>query len=88
MRFVHRWRKRPNERTCRHNTFWHNNLPSWLPGNITATDLVQNVIPSHVKNVIFGMGKNLTSWDVMNEIIGDNVNRSMVRHVVLFSIPL
>ncbi|KAJ7487995.1 glycosyl hydrolase family 10-domain-containing protein, partial [Mycena latifolia] len=54
-----------------HNTFWHSQTPSWLPGSITASDLVTNVIPQHVQQEIQGMGANVTSWDVMNEIVGD-----------------
>ncbi|KAJ7096565.1 glycoside hydrolase superfamily [Mycena belliarum] len=54
-----------------HNTFWHSQLPSWLPGSVTASDLVTNVIPQHVQQEIQGMGSNVTSWDVMNEIVGD-----------------
>jgi hypothetical protein len=61
-----------------HNTFWHNSLPSWLPGNLTSTELIQTIIPNHVKNVISGMGSNVTSWDVANELIGDTVSRTMV----------
>jgi endo-1,4-beta-xylanase len=39
-----------------HNTFWHAQTPTWLPGNINATDLVNNVIPQHVQQEIQGMG--------------------------------
>jgi endo-1,4-beta-xylanase len=65
-------------RHCSHNTFWHNSLPSWLPANFTSTELIQTIIPNHVKNVISGMGTNVTSWDVANELIGDTVSRTMV----------
>ncbi|KZV88651.1 glycoside hydrolase [Exidia glandulosa HHB12029] len=60
-----------------HNTFWHSQTPEWLPGNVTAEDLVKNVIPEHVKAEITGLGPNVTSWDVMNEIIGDTTTWDM-----------
>jgi endo-1,4-beta-xylanase len=40
-----------------HNLFWHQQQPQWLPGNVTAPDLVNNVIPQHVKQTIKGLGK-------------------------------
>ncbi|KAG8842845.1 hypothetical protein FRB96_004707 [Tulasnella sp. 330] len=60
-----------------HNTFWHSQTPSWLPGSITASDLVDNVIPQHVQQEIQGMGASVTSWDVVNEIVGDGVSSGM-----------
>jgi endo-1,4-beta-xylanase len=79
-----------------HNTFWHEHLPAWLPGNVSASDLVNNVIPQHVQQEIQGMGygssricltgigiddgfvsANVTSWDVVNEIVGDGVSAGM-----------
>ncbi|KAG8842842.1 hypothetical protein FRB96_004704, partial [Tulasnella sp. 330] len=60
-----------------HNTFWHSQTPSWLPGSITASDLVTNVIPQHVQQEIQGMGASVTSWDVVNEIVGDGVSSGM-----------
>lgn len=60
-----------------HNTFWHSQLPSWLPGSITASDLVTNVIPQHVQQEIQGMGASVTSWDVVNEVVGDGVSSGM-----------
>ncbi|KAJ7696518.1 glycoside hydrolase superfamily [Mycena rosella] len=60
-----------------HNTFWHEQLPSWLPGSVTASDLVTNVIPQHVQQEIQGMGAGVTSWDVVNEIVGDGVSNGM-----------
>ncbi|KZS90767.1 glycoside hydrolase [Sistotremastrum niveocremeum HHB9708] len=60
-----------------HNTFWHSQTPSWLPGSITATDLVTNVIPQHVQQEISGMGASVTSWDVVNEIVGDGTSNGM-----------
>ncbi|PPQ71982.1 hypothetical protein CVT26_007138 [Gymnopilus dilepis] len=60
-----------------HNTFWHSQTPSWLPGSITASDLVNNVIPQHVQQEIQGMGTSVTSWDVVNEIVGDGVSNGM-----------
>lgn len=60
-----------------HNTFWHSQTPSWLPGSVTASDLVNNVIPQHVQQEIQGMGSSVTSWDVVNEIVGDGVSNGM-----------
>ncbi|KAJ6468506.1 glycoside hydrolase superfamily [Mycena vitilis] len=60
-----------------HNTFWHEQLPSWLPGSVSASDLVTNVIPQHVQQEIQGMGAGVTSWDVVNEIVGDGVSNGM-----------
>ncbi|KAF9559707.1 glycoside hydrolase [Agrocybe pediades] len=60
-----------------HNTFWHSQTPSWLPGSISASDLVNNVIPQHVQQEIQGMGSSVTSWDVVNEVVGDGVSNGM-----------
>ncbi|EJT98312.1 glycoside hydrolase [Dacryopinax primogenitus] len=60
-----------------HNTFWHNQLPAWLPGNVTAYDLVHNVIPLHVGTEIKALGWNVTSWDVTNELISDTATYNM-----------
>ncbi|VDC00606.1 unnamed protein product [Peniophora sp. CBMAI 1063] len=60
-----------------HNTFWHTHLPSWLPGNFSAHTLVNNIIPTHVRAEISGMGPSVTSWDVVNEVVGDTVTSGM-----------
>ncbi|KAF8316680.1 glycoside hydrolase [Clavulina sp. PMI_390] len=60
-----------------HNTFWHSQLPSWLPGSVTASDLVGTVIPQHVQQEISGLGSSVTSWDVVNEVVGDGVSSGM-----------
>ncbi|KAF7304363.1 Beta-xylanase [Mycena chlorophos] len=60
-----------------HNTFWHQQMPAWLPGNFTASELVGNIIPQHVKQEIGGMGPSVTSWDVVNEVVGDNATTGM-----------
>jgi endo-1,4-beta-xylanase len=57
--------------------FWHAQTPSWLPGSVSASDLVNNVIPQHVQQEIQGMGSAVTSWDVTNEIVGDGVSSGM-----------
>jgi endo-1,4-beta-xylanase len=45
---------------------------------VTASDLVDNVIPQHVQQEIGGMaGSLVTSWDVVNEIVGDGVTTGM-----------
>lgn len=48
-----------------------------MPGSVTASDLVTNVIPQHVQQEISGLGSSVTSWDVVNEIIGDGVSNGM-----------
>ncbi|VDB90883.1 unnamed protein product [Peniophora sp. CBMAI 1063] len=60
-----------------HNTFWHQELPDWLPGNFSAHTLVSSIIPTHVRAEISGMGPAVTSWDVVNEPNGDNVTFGM-----------
>jgi endo-1,4-beta-xylanase len=45
---------------------------------------VNTVIPQHVQAEIQGMGSNVTSWDVMNEIVGDGVSNGMVRSLFPF----
>ncbi|KZV77759.1 carbohydrate-binding module family 1 protein [Peniophora sp. CONT] len=60
-----------------HNLFWHSQTPSWLPGGISASDLVDNVIPQHVMQEVTGLGADVTSWDVVNEIVGDGVSNGM-----------
>ncbi|KZV77349.1 glycoside hydrolase family 10 protein [Peniophora sp. CONT] len=60
-----------------HNTFWHSQTPSWLPGSFSASDVVNTIIPTHVQQEVQGMGASVTSWDVVNEIIGDGVSSGM-----------
>ncbi|KAJ7467603.1 hypothetical protein FB451DRAFT_1401600 [Mycena latifolia] len=59
------------------STFWHSQLLSWLPSGVTVADLVTNVIRQHVQQESQGMGANVTSWEVMNEIAGDGVSNGM-----------
>ncbi|KAF7341846.1 Beta-xylanase [Mycena sanguinolenta] len=60
-----------------HNTFWHSQTPSWLPGSFTAAQITGTIIPQHVQAEIQGMGSSVTSWDVVNEVIGDGVSNGM-----------
>ncbi|KAJ6452474.1 glycoside hydrolase superfamily [Mycena sanguinolenta] len=60
-----------------HNTFWHEQTPSWLPGSFTANEVVDTIIPQHVQQDIQGMGASVTSWDVVNEVVGDGVSNGM-----------
>ncbi|KAF7339197.1 Beta-xylanase [Mycena venus] len=60
-----------------HNTFWHSQTPSWLPGSFTATQVTGTIIPQHVQAEIQGMGPSVTSWDVVNEVVGDGVSNGM-----------
>ncbi|KAJ7491727.1 glycoside hydrolase superfamily [Mycena galericulata] len=60
-----------------HNTFWHSQTPTWLPGSFTASQLTGTIIPQHVQQTIQGMGTAVTSWDVVNEVIGDGVSNGM-----------
>jgi endo-1,4-beta-xylanase len=57
---------------------------------------VNNVIPQHVQQEISGMGSGVTSWDVVNEIVGDGVSNGLVsfktlklerRLIYVFSLP-
>ncbi|KAJ7617346.1 glycoside hydrolase superfamily, partial [Roridomyces roridus] len=60
-----------------HNTFWHSQLPTWLPGSFSASQIVGTIIPQHVQAEIQGMGASVTSWDVVNEVVGDGVSSGM-----------
>ncbi|KAJ7195143.1 glycoside hydrolase superfamily [Mycena haematopus] len=60
-----------------HNTFWHSQTPSWLPGSFTASQITGTIIPQHVQQEVQGMGASVTSWDVVNEVIGDGVSNGM-----------
>ncbi|KAJ7036549.1 glycoside hydrolase superfamily [Mycena alexandri] len=60
-----------------HNTFWHSQTPSWLPGSFSASQVVGTIIPQHVQAEIQGMGASVTSWDVVNEVVGDGVSAGM-----------
>ncbi|KAJ7195792.1 glycoside hydrolase superfamily [Mycena pura] len=60
-----------------HNTFWHSQTPSWLPGSFTAAQVTGTIIPQHVQAEIQGMGTSVTSWDVVNEVVGDGVSNGM-----------
>jgi endo-1,4-beta-xylanase len=58
-----------------HNTFWHSQRPDWLannPFNVTVAQLNKTIIPTAVQTVIEGLGKNLVSWDVVNEALTDS----------------
>ncbi|KAJ7620786.1 glycoside hydrolase superfamily [Mycena rosella] len=60
-----------------HNTFWHSQTPSWLPGSFSASQLTGTIIPQHVQQDVQGMGPSVTSWDVVNEVVGDGVSNGM-----------
>jgi len=60
-----------------HNTFWHEQTPTWLPGSFTASQITGTIIPQHVQQEIQGMGSSVTSWDVVNEVVGDGVSNGM-----------
>ncbi|KAJ6496949.1 glycoside hydrolase superfamily [Mycena vulgaris] len=60
-----------------HNTFWHSQTPSWLPGSFSASQLTGTIIPQHVQQQVQGMGPSVTSWDVVNEVVGDGVSNGM-----------
>ncbi|KAF8206844.1 glycoside hydrolase superfamily [Mycena galopus ATCC 62051] len=60
-----------------HNTFWHSQTPSWLPGSFSASQITGTIIPQHVQQEVQGMGTSVTSWDVVNEVIGDGVSNGM-----------
>ncbi|KAJ6623448.1 glycoside hydrolase superfamily [Mycena sp. CBHHK59/15] len=63
-----------------HNTLWHNQRPDWLvndPLNIAVAQLNKTTIPAAVRNVIEGLGKNLISWDVVNEALSDSATPGM-----------
>ncbi|KAJ7285656.1 glycoside hydrolase superfamily [Mycena rebaudengoi] len=58
-----------------HNTLWHNQRPDWLttdPLKFTVAQLNKTIIPTAVQSVITGLGKNLISWDVVNEPWSDS----------------
>ncbi|KAK7015022.1 beta-xylanase [Favolaschia claudopus] len=63
-----------------HNTLWHNQRPDWLannPLNFTVSQLNRTIIPNAVQSVIEGLGKNLVSWDVVNEALTDSATPGM-----------
>ncbi|KAK7059977.1 beta-xylanase [Favolaschia claudopus] len=60
-----------------HNTFWHSQTPTWLPGSFTAAQITGTIIPQHVQAEVQGMGTSVTSWDVVNEVVGDGVSNGM-----------
>jgi endo-1,4-beta-xylanase len=50
---------------------------SWLPGSFSASEVTGTIIPQHVQQEIEGMGPSVTSWDVVNEVVGDGVSSGM-----------
>ncbi|KAJ7343666.1 glycoside hydrolase superfamily [Mycena albidolilacea] len=59
---------------------WHNQRPDWLannPLNFTVSQLNKTIIPNAVQSVIEGLGKNLVSWDVVNEALTDSATPGM-----------
>lgn len=62
-----------------HNTFWHQQTPTWLPGSFSAAELVGDIIPTHVKQEAGGI-MNYTSVDVLNEIVGDSTSLNMTAY--------
>jgi len=63
-----------------HNTFWHNQRPNWLvnnPFNFTVAQLNKTIIPTAVQTVVEGLGKNLVSWDIVNEALSDSATSGM-----------
>lgn len=59
-----------------HNTFWHQQTPSWLPSTFSASALLEDIIPTHVRQEAGGM-TGYTSVDVLNEIVGDSTTTNM-----------
>ncbi|KAJ7219099.1 glycoside hydrolase superfamily [Mycena pura] len=55
--------------------FWHSQRPDWLvnnPFSFAVSELNKTIIPDAVQAVIEGLGKNLVSWDVVNEVLWPN----------------
>lgn len=63
--------------TPRHSPADLPRIKSWLPGSFTASELTGTIIPQHVEAEISGLGSSVTSWDVVNEVIGDGVSSGM-----------
>ncbi|KAJ7584760.1 glycoside hydrolase superfamily [Mycena floridula] len=63
------------ERGIAFRGLWHSQRPDWLansPSNFTVQQLNKTIIPTAVQSVITGLGKNLISWDVVNEPWSDS----------------
>ncbi|MBF8190877.1 endo-1,4-beta-xylanase [Nonomuraea sp. K274] len=53
-----------------HTLVWHSQLPGWVSGLPTATD-VRNAMNSHINNVMGHYKGKIHSWDVVNEAFED-----------------
>ncbi|MFI7632967.1 endo-1,4-beta-xylanase [Nonomuraea sp. NPDC049400] len=53
-----------------HTLVWHSQLPGWVSGLSTATD-VRNAMNSHINGVMAHYKGKIHSWDVVNEAFQD-----------------
>ncbi|MEV4108482.1 endo-1,4-beta-xylanase [Nonomuraea sp. NPDC049695] len=53
-----------------HTLVWHSQLPGWVSGLSTATD-VRNAMNSHINGVMAHYKGRIHSWDVVNEAFQD-----------------
>ncbi|CCA71122.1 probable endo-1,4-beta-xylanase, partial [Serendipita indica DSM 11827] len=57
-----------------HTLVWHSQLPSWVANGNWTTSTLTDVITSHITGVMTKYKGKIHTWDVVNEVIGDDAN--------------
>jgi endo-1,4-beta-xylanase len=57
-----------------HTLVWHDSLPAWVPGQLSATT-AQAAMEDHIRKVAGHFAGKLYSWDVVNEVLDPGSQR-------------
>lgn len=55
-----------------HTLIWHNSIPKWMKEYKTDRDGWKTIMKEYITNVMSRWKGKITSWDVVNEAIGDD----------------
>ncbi|MEV0651181.1 endo-1,4-beta-xylanase [Phytomonospora sp. NPDC050363] len=58
------------QRVYGHTLVWHSQTPQWVQ-NLSAAELLP-VMRTHIDTVVKHFGSSVDTWDVVNEVVGDN----------------
>jgi endo-1,4-beta-xylanase len=55
-----------------HTLVWHNSLPAWITNGTFTRGQLLAVLKDHITTVVGRYRGNIATWDVVNEVMGDN----------------
>lgn len=61
-----------NQRIHGHTLVWHQSLPGWVTNFAGDSAAWENILKTHIQNVVSHYAGRLASWDVVNEAFNDN----------------